>query len=84
MKRALTMVYHPQADGQTEIMNQTLEISLWAYVGPNRDNWVSSYESLIAKLRLVLFTRGFKILTRASYTLGMYFTYCATVFCSVH
>ena len=28
MKRALAMAYHPQADGQTEIMNQTLEISL--------------------------------------------------------
>ena len=28
MKRALTMVYHPQADRQMEIMNQTLEISL--------------------------------------------------------
>ena len=37
MKRALTTVYHPQADGQTEIMNQTPEISLRAYVGPNKD-----------------------------------------------
>ena len=46
MKRALTMAYHPQADGQTEVMNQTLEISLQAYIGPNRDNWVSSLDSL--------------------------------------
>ena len=34
MKRALTMGY------------QTLEISLRAYVGPNRDNWVSSVNGL--------------------------------------
>ena len=27
-------------------MNQTLEISLRAYVGPNRDNWVSSLNGL--------------------------------------
>ena len=32
----------PNPNGQMEIMNQTLEISLPAYVGPNRDNWVSS------------------------------------------
>jgi hypothetical protein len=38
-KRALTTAYHPQADGQTEIMNQGLEISLRAYVGPSRDDW---------------------------------------------
>ena len=46
IKRALTTAYHPQADGQTEIMNQTLKISLQAYVGPNRDNWVSSLNGL--------------------------------------
>nr|GAT59874.1 TY3B-TY3B protein [Mycena chlorophos] len=39
MKRALTTAYHPQADGQTEIMNQTLEIALRAYVNDLRDNW---------------------------------------------
>jgi hypothetical protein len=46
MKRALTMAYHPQADRQTEIMNQSLEISLRAYIGPKRDNWVSSLNGL--------------------------------------
>ena len=46
MKRALTTAYHPQADGQMEIMNQTLEIFLRAYVGPNQDNWVSSLNGL--------------------------------------
>ena len=31
--------YHPQADGQTEVMNQILEISLRAYVAPSLDDW---------------------------------------------
>ena len=47
MKRALTTAYHPQADRQMEIINQTLEISLRAYVGPNRHNWVSSLNGLL-------------------------------------
>ena len=47
MKRALTMAYHPQADRQTEIMNQTRGISLPAYVGPNRNNWISSLNGLL-------------------------------------
>jgi hypothetical protein len=46
MKRALTTAYHPQADGQTEIMNQSLEISLQAYIRPKRDNWVRSLNGL--------------------------------------
>jgi len=46
MKRALTMAYHPQADGQTEIMNQMLEISLQAYIGPDWDDWVPSLDRL--------------------------------------
>ena len=39
MKRALTTAHHPQADGQTEILNQTIEIALQAYVGPERNDW---------------------------------------------
>ena len=35
MRRALTTAYHPQADAQTEIMNQTLEVALRAYIGPS-------------------------------------------------
>jgi hypothetical protein len=46
MKRALTTAYHPQADGQTEIMNQTLEISLRAYIGPDQDNWVFKFRQI--------------------------------------
>jgi hypothetical protein len=46
MKHSLTTAYHPQADGQTEILNQTLEISLQAYIGPSRDNWSSHLNGL--------------------------------------
>nr|GAT46648.1 TY3B-TY3B protein [Mycena chlorophos] len=46
MRRALTTAYHPQADGQTENLNQTLEIMLRAYVGPSRDDWVSFLDPL--------------------------------------
>jgi hypothetical protein len=41
IKRALTMAHHPQADRQTEIMNQILEIGVRAYVNPAKDNWSS-------------------------------------------
>ena len=46
MKRSLTTSYHPQADGQTEVMNQSLEISLRAYIGPSRDDWVDYLDGL--------------------------------------
>jgi hypothetical protein len=39
IKRALTTSYHPQADGQTEIMNQTLETALRCYVSKDRNDW---------------------------------------------
>jgi reverse transcriptase-like protein/integrase-like protein len=39
--RHLTTSYHPQADGQTEILNQTLEVSLRAYIDGDRSNWSS-------------------------------------------
>ena len=46
------------------------------------------YESLIAKLRLIFFKPRFLseilILRFALYTLGKHFTYCVTVFCSLH
>ena len=38
-RRALTTAYHPQADGQTEILNQTLEVALRAYINFDRNNW---------------------------------------------
>ena len=46
MVRFLTMAYHPQADGQTEVLNQSLEISLRAYIGPSRNDWVSYLNTL--------------------------------------
>ena len=39
IQRALTTVYHPQADRQTEVMNKTLETALRSYVNPALDNW---------------------------------------------
>lgn len=38
-KRALTTSHHPQADGQTEVANQVVEVGLRTYVGPLRDDW---------------------------------------------
>jgi transposase InsO family protein len=35
MTRSLTVAYCSQANGQTEVLNQSLEISLCAYVGPS-------------------------------------------------
>ena len=46
MIRSLTMAYHPQANGQTEVLNQSLEISLRAYVGPSRNDWVNYLDAL--------------------------------------
>ena len=37
--RALTTAYHLQADGQTKILNQTLEVALQAYINFNCNNW---------------------------------------------
>src|SRR6202167_6375951 len=46
MARSLTTTYHPQADGQTEVLNQSLEISLRAYVRPSRDDWAKHLDAL--------------------------------------
>ena len=46
MKRALTTSYHPQANGQTENLNKTLEIALHAYIGPSRNNWAQFLDTL--------------------------------------
>ena len=35
MKQSLTTSYHPQADGQMEVMNQGLKISICAYINPS-------------------------------------------------
>jgi len=35
------MTFHRQTDGQTERLNQTIEVYLRAFVGHKQDNWVS-------------------------------------------
>jgi transposase InsO family protein len=37
---AMSTARHPQTDGQTEILNQTLETMLRAYVANDRESWV--------------------------------------------
>jgi hypothetical protein len=39
LNRSLTTAHHPQADGQTEVMNQILETALRCYVSPTRNDW---------------------------------------------
>jgi hypothetical protein len=46
MTRSLTTAYHPQANGQTEVLNQSLEISLRSYIGPSRDDWEKYLDAL--------------------------------------
>jgi len=38
-KRQLSMVYHPQTDGQIERINQEIGKFLWHYVNYQQDNW---------------------------------------------
>jgi len=37
----MSTALHPQTDGQTECLNQTIEAYLGAFVGHKQDNWVS-------------------------------------------
>src|SRR6202790_1779192 len=46
MTQSLTTTYHPQVDGQTEVLNQSLEILLRAYVGPSHDDWAKHLDAL--------------------------------------
>ena len=40
-KRKLSTAFHPQADGQTERMNQTLEQYLRGYINQRQNNWIT-------------------------------------------
>jgi hypothetical protein len=40
IKRKLSTAFHPQTDGQTERLNQTIEQYLRCYVNYRQDNWV--------------------------------------------
>ena len=39
MQLHFTSGYHPEDDGQTKCMNQTLEQYLWIYCNYQQDNW---------------------------------------------
>src|SRR5258708_31184460 len=45
-RRSLTTAYHPQADGQSEILNQTIEVALRAYINKDKNNWVDLLPSM--------------------------------------
>ena len=45
-KRALTTAYHPQADGQSEILNQTIEVAIRAYINRDKNNWTDLLPSI--------------------------------------
>ena len=40
-QQALTTAYHPQANRQTEILNQTIEVVICVFINKNRNNWAS-------------------------------------------
>ena len=46
MRPILTTTYHSQVDGQTEVLNQSLKTSLWAYVGPSHGDWAKHLDAL--------------------------------------
>jgi len=37
----MSTAFHPQTDGQTERLNQTIKAYLWAFVAKEQDDWVS-------------------------------------------
>ena len=46
MIRSPTTAYHPQANDQIEVLNQSLEISLPGYISLSRNDWVSYLNAL--------------------------------------
>ena len=56
MIRSLTTAYHPQANGQTELLNQSLETSLHAYVSRSRNYWVDYLDTLALSYNTTIHT----------------------------
>jgi hypothetical protein len=56
MVRSLTMAYHPQADGQTEVLNQSLKIFLHAYIILSRNDWFNYFDALALSYNTTLHT----------------------------
>ena len=46
VKLALSTAYHPQTDGQTEVMNKTLKTMLRAFIDNKQSNWDQLLPSL--------------------------------------
>ncbi|OAA34053.1 pol protein [Beauveria brongniartii RCEF 3172] len=51
IKQGLSTAFHPQSDGQTEILNQVLEQYLRSYVNYRQDDWVYKDVTTQSKLR---------------------------------
>ena len=54
--RLLSTSYHPQTDGQTEVMNQTLEIMIRAYVNEELSDWNTKLDSLMLAYNTAIHT----------------------------
>ena len=39
IKLAMSTAYHPQTDGETERVNQEVEVYLWIFCSNNQENW---------------------------------------------
>ena len=50
IKRKLSTAFYPQTDGQTERINQTMEVYLRYYVNYKQDNWVEELKALHEEL----------------------------------
>ena len=71
--RSLTMTYDPQANGQTEVLNQSLEIYLHAYISPSKNDYLDALEPsyntsphMATRFAPVYLLRGYILTTRST------------------